>query len=39
MMVMKEGHLVDHFSCNQLFADERHPYTKELAAIFGTEAS
>ncbi|WP_199613835.1 ABC transporter ATP-binding protein [Paenibacillus alkalitolerans] len=34
IMVMKEGKLIDQFSRNQLFAEERHPYTKELISFF-----
>lgn len=34
IMVMKEGKLVDQFNCDHLFAEERHPYTKELISIF-----
>lgn len=34
IMVMKEGKLVDQFHGDQLFAEERHPYTKELISIF-----
>lgn len=34
IMVMKEGKLVDQFHHNQLFEEERHPYTKELISIF-----
>lgn len=34
IMVMKEGELVDQFSRHQLFAEERHPYTKELISYF-----
>lgn len=34
IMVMKDGKLVDQFSNDQLFADERHPYTKNLIDIF-----
>lgn len=34
IMVMKEGKLVDQFNSDQLFSDERHPYTKELISFF-----
>ncbi|WP_121613544.1 ABC transporter ATP-binding protein [Mesobacillus foraminis] len=34
IMVMKDGKLVDQFSNDQLFAGERHPYTKNLIDIF-----
>ncbi|WP_309118435.1 dipeptide/oligopeptide/nickel ABC transporter ATP-binding protein [Paenibacillus sp.] len=34
VMVMKEGKLVDLFNCNQIFAEDRHPYTKELISYF-----
>lgn len=34
IMVMKEGKLVDQFKRDHLFAEERHPYTKELISIF-----
>ncbi|MDQ0861012.1 ABC transporter ATP-binding protein [Bacillus sp. V2I10] len=34
IMVMKEGKLVDQFNRDHLFAEERHPYTKELISIF-----
>ncbi|MBT2755672.1 ABC transporter ATP-binding protein [Mesobacillus foraminis] len=34
IIVMKDGKLVDQFSNDQLFADERHPYTKNLIDIF-----
>jgi len=34
IMVMKEGQLVDQFSRDQLFAEDRHSYTKELISIF-----
>ncbi|MEM1503745.1 dipeptide/oligopeptide/nickel ABC transporter ATP-binding protein [Domibacillus sp. 8LH] len=34
IMVMKEGKLVDQFQSEYLFAEERHPYTKELISIF-----
>ncbi|MBP3951647.1 ABC transporter ATP-binding protein [Bacillus suaedae] len=33
-MVMKDGQIVDQFEQQHLFADERHPYTKELVSIF-----
>jgi peptide/nickel transport system ATP-binding protein len=31
---MKEGKLVDQFNRDHLFAQDRHPYTKELISIF-----
>lgn len=34
IMVMKEGRLIDHFSRNQIFAADRHPYTQELISFF-----
>lgn len=34
ILVMREGKLVDQFDSKHLFADERHPYTKELISIF-----
>ncbi|MCM3789853.1 dipeptide/oligopeptide/nickel ABC transporter ATP-binding protein [Domibacillus indicus] len=34
IIVMKEGKLVDQFSREQLWAEERHSYTKELISIF-----
>jgi peptide/nickel transport system ATP-binding protein len=34
IMVMKEGKLVDQFNRDHLFAQDRHPYTKELISIF-----
>nr|WP_106782850.1 dipeptide/oligopeptide/nickel ABC transporter ATP-binding protein [Lysinibacillus timonensis] len=34
ILVMREGKLVDQFDSNQLFANERHPYTQELISIF-----
>ncbi|TDQ34597.1 ABC transporter ATP-binding protein [Aureibacillus halotolerans] len=34
IMVMKEGKLVDQFSSDELMANERDSYTKELIAIF-----
>ncbi|MFJ5770438.1 ABC transporter ATP-binding protein [Psychrobacillus sp. NPDC093180] len=34
ILVMKEGRLVDQFKSEQLFSNERHPYTKELISIF-----
>ncbi|AJY74712.1 ABC transporter ATP-binding protein [Paenibacillus beijingensis] len=34
VMVMREGTIVDRFAKEQLFAEERHPYTKELISMF-----
>ncbi|MDT8863075.1 dipeptide/oligopeptide/nickel ABC transporter ATP-binding protein [Alkalihalobacillus sp. MEB130] len=34
IMVMKQGEIVDHFDQQHLFAEDRHPYTKELVSIF-----
>ncbi|UQZ36470.1 ABC transporter ATP-binding protein [Paenibacillus sp. PK3_47] len=34
IMVMQEGRLVDEFAKAEMFADDRHPYTKELISIF-----
>lgn len=34
ILVMKDGQLVDEFPQDQLFAPERHIYTKELVSIF-----
>ena len=34
VMVMKDGQIVDRFPKEDLFADERHSYTKELASLF-----
>lgn len=34
ILVMREGRLVDQFNSNQIFDNERHPYTKELISIF-----
>ncbi|MDO3410007.1 hypothetical protein QWJ34_09565 [Saccharibacillus sp. CPCC 101409] len=34
IMVMNGGRLVDTFAAPELFAEERHPYTKELISIF-----
>ncbi len=34
IMVMKDGQIVDHCERQELFAAERHEYTKELVAIF-----
>lgn len=34
ILVMREGQLVDQFDSNHLFANDRHPYTKELISIF-----
>jgi len=34
IMVMKEGQIVDRFEKDDLFADERHPYTKQLVSLF-----
>lgn len=34
ILVMKEGQIVDRFDKGDLFADERHPYTKQLVSLF-----
>lgn len=34
ILVMKDGSLVDQFKREQLFSNERHPYTQELISIF-----
>ncbi|MFD1886707.1 ABC transporter ATP-binding protein [Paenibacillus wenxiniae] len=34
IMVMKDGCIVDRCVRDELFADERHPYTRELVSIF-----
>ncbi|WP_254438397.1 ABC transporter ATP-binding protein [Paenibacillus sp. DCT19] len=34
VMVMQDGQIVDRFDADALFAEERHPYTKELISIF-----
>ncbi|GGN94086.1 ABC transporter ATP-binding protein [Saccharibacillus kuerlensis] len=34
IMVMREGEIVDRFDAGDLFAEERHAYTKELISIF-----
>ena len=34
IIVMREGQIVDRFGADALFAEERHPYTKELISIF-----
>ncbi|MFC4713668.1 ABC transporter ATP-binding protein [Planococcus dechangensis] len=34
VMVMKDGEIVDRFSKEELFAKERHAYTKELVSLF-----
>lgn len=34
VMVMKDGEIVDRFPKEELFADERHAYTKELVSLF-----
>ncbi|WP_282172283.1 ABC transporter ATP-binding protein [Cytobacillus firmus] len=34
ILVMREGELVDEFNRNELFGEDRHPYTKELISIF-----
>ncbi|WP_322925403.1 dipeptide/oligopeptide/nickel ABC transporter ATP-binding protein [Paenibacillus campi] len=34
IMVMKDGRIVDRCLRHELFAQERHPYTQELVAIF-----
>lgn len=34
ILVMKEGQVVDEFATQQLFADHRHAYTKELVKAF-----
>jgi len=34
MIVMKEGKIIDRFGSNQLFGEDRHPYTKELISYF-----
>lgn len=34
IIVMREGQIVDRFGAEALFAEERHPYTKELISIF-----
>ncbi len=33
-MVMKDGEIVDRFPKEELFAEERHAYTKELVSLF-----
>ncbi|HSH24431.1 MAG TPA: ABC transporter ATP-binding protein, partial [Massilibacterium sp.] len=30
ILVLKEGHLVDDFTVEELFSANRHPYTKKL---------
>lgn len=34
IMVMRGGQIIDRFESNHLFAEDRHPYTKELISIF-----
>jgi len=34
IIVMRDGQIVDRFGGDALFAEERHPYTKELISIF-----
>jgi len=34
IIVMQSGKIVDRFDADALFAEERHPYTKELISIF-----
>jgi len=34
IIVMQSGQIVDQFGADALFAEERHPYTKELISIF-----
>lgn len=34
IIVMQSGQVVDQFGADALFAEERHPYTKELISIF-----
>lgn len=34
IIVMREGQIADRFAADALFAEERHPYTKELISIF-----
>ncbi len=34
VMVMRGGEIIDRFAANELFAEDRHPYTKELISIF-----
>ncbi|MFD9625238.1 ABC transporter ATP-binding protein [Peribacillus muralis] len=34
ILVMKEGEIVDSFEKELLFAEDRHPYTKELISLF-----
>ncbi len=34
IMVMRGGQIVDRFAAEDLFAEERHPYTQELISIF-----
>ena len=34
IIVMQSGQIVDRFGADALFAEERHPYTKELISIF-----
>lgn len=34
IMVMRDGRIVDGFGADDLFAESRHPYTKELLSIF-----
>ncbi|MEJ7188657.1 ATP-binding cassette domain-containing protein [Staphylococcus warneri] len=34
IIVIKDGALVDDFATNQLFSHHRHPYTKQLVALY-----
>ncbi|OWA35987.1 dipeptide/oligopeptide/nickel ABC transporter ATP-binding protein [Saccharibacillus sp. O16] len=34
IMVMRSGEIVDQFEAEDLFSEERHPYTQELISIF-----
>ncbi|AIQ46940.1 peptide ABC transporter ATPase [Paenibacillus sp. FSL R7-0273] len=34
LLVMREGEFVDSFTRQEMFAEDRHPYTKELISIF-----
>ncbi|MGQ7278825.1 ABC transporter ATP-binding protein [Brevibacillus thermoruber] len=35
IIVMKEGRIVDHFASEEIMSEERHAYTKRLAAAVG----
>ncbi|TWT07897.1 ABC transporter ATP-binding protein [Planococcus sp. CPCC 101016] len=34
MLVMKEGRIIDGFRSDEIFSQNRHPYTKELVSMF-----